>query len=118
MDPSYRNPYTQQWNIGYAHQLNSYSVLEVDFVHVLALFFFFKQKTAYDITYGDWSSDVCSSDLTRCFGSSGRRSPHGLRRIRPALKCENYPRQIIPIFQARRETARTSDRLPEKDGSA
>src|SRR3989449_2195961 len=37
MDPSYRNPYTQQWNIGYAHQLNSYSVLEVDFVHVLAL---------------------------------------------------------------------------------
>jgi len=27
------------------------------------LFFFFKQKTAYEITYGDWSSDVCSSDL-------------------------------------------------------
>src|SRR6059036_447394 len=25
-------------------------------------FFFFKQKTAYEITYGDWSSDVCSSD--------------------------------------------------------
>src|ERR1051325_6430499 len=27
-------------------------------------FFFFKQKTAYEITYGDWSSDVCSSDLS------------------------------------------------------
>src|SRR5213083_3696688 len=27
-------------------------------------FFFFKQKTAYDITASDWSSDVCSSDLT------------------------------------------------------
>src|ERR1051325_9214436 len=27
------------------------------------MFFFFKQKTAYEITYGDWSSDVCSSDL-------------------------------------------------------
>src|ERR1051325_4605180 len=26
-------------------------------------FLFFKQKTAYEITYGDWSSDVCSSDL-------------------------------------------------------
>src|ERR1051325_3343578 len=24
---------------------------------------FFKQKAAYEITYGDWSSDVCSSDL-------------------------------------------------------
>jgi hypothetical protein len=37
MDPNYRNPYTQQWNIGYSHQLNSYSVLEVDYVHVLSL---------------------------------------------------------------------------------
>ena len=27
------------------------------------LFFFFKQKTAYEITRSDWSSDVCSSDL-------------------------------------------------------
>src|SRR5881227_1057036 len=26
-------------------------------------FFFFKQKTAYEITVRDWSSDVCSSDL-------------------------------------------------------
>ena len=27
--------------------------------------FFFKQKTAYEIGTGDWSSDVCSSDLRR-----------------------------------------------------
>src|SRR5213082_366339 len=27
-------------------------------------FFFFKQKTAYELVSGDWSSDVCSSDLT------------------------------------------------------
>ena len=26
-------------------------------------FFFFKQKTAYEIRNCDWSSDVCSSDL-------------------------------------------------------
>ena len=26
-------------------------------------FFFFKQKTAYEIKECDWSSDVCSSDL-------------------------------------------------------
>jgi hypothetical protein len=25
--------------------------------------FFFKQKTAYEMLDGDWSSDVCSSDL-------------------------------------------------------
>src|SRR5213079_3528421 len=28
------------------------------------VFFFFKQKTAYEITTGDWSSDVCSSNLS------------------------------------------------------
>src|SRR3546814_4245698 len=31
-------------------------------------FFFFKQKTAYEMRISDWSSDVCSSDL-----SPGRR---------------------------------------------
>ena len=30
---------------------------------VFVVFFFFKQKTAYEIGTGDWSSDVCSSDL-------------------------------------------------------
>src|SRR5213075_2373968 len=30
----------------------------------ICFFFFFKQKTAYEITRRDWSSDVCSSDLS------------------------------------------------------
>src|SRR5216110_309776 len=30
-----------------------------------ASFFFFKQKTAYEISSRDWSSDVCSSDLAK-----------------------------------------------------
>src|SRR3546814_9922749 len=29
----------------------------------LFVFFFFKQKTAYELRISDWSSDVCSSDL-------------------------------------------------------
>src|SRR3546814_4209412 len=29
----------------------------------LSIFFFFKQKTAYEMRISDWSSDVCSSDL-------------------------------------------------------
>src|SRR3546814_4231745 len=31
----------------------------------LFYFFFFKQKTAYEMRISDWSSDVCSSDLLR-----------------------------------------------------
>src|SRR5213082_2187831 len=41
----------------------------------VCLFFFFKQKTAYEIVSGDWSSDVCSSDLPMMVGSDERRYP-------------------------------------------
>src|SRR3546814_9803811 len=34
----------------------------------MVIFFFFKQKTAYEMRISDWSSDVCSSDLQ--FGHS------------------------------------------------
>src|SRR3546814_4855534 len=45
------------------------------------VFFFFKQKTAYEMRISDWSSDVCSSDLLMLVqrryqpirGSGGRR---------------------------------------------
>src|SRR3546814_4967320 len=33
------------------------------------MFFFFKQKTAYEMRIIDWSSDVCSSDLAAGRGS-------------------------------------------------
>src|SRR3546814_10537627 len=32
-------------------------------VRCMLCFFFFKQKTAYEMRISDWSSDVCSSDL-------------------------------------------------------
>src|SRR3546814_5104444 len=40
------------------------SVLLIHVSGVLCfVFFFFKQKTAYEMRISDWSSDVCSSDL-------------------------------------------------------
>src|SRR3546814_6622192 len=33
------------------------------FIICVVVFFFFKQKTAYEMRISDWSSDVCSSDL-------------------------------------------------------
>src|SRR3546814_2352652 len=32
---------------------------------IFVFFFFFKQKTAYEMRISDWSSDVCSSDLMK-----------------------------------------------------
>src|SRR3546814_7264026 len=44
---------------------------------MFVLFFFFKQKTAYEMRISDWSSDVCSSDLSALSTSaSGQGSPY------------------------------------------
>src|SRR3546814_10709871 len=47
------------------------------------MFFFFKQKTAYEMRISDWSSDVCSSDLRcadrdeHCIGAGDRIGQFG-----------------------------------------
>src|SRR3546814_6659274 len=48
-----------------------------------SFFFFFKQKTAYEMRISDWSSDVCSSDLNLC-----RR-----RRVEAARRCRRVRRR-------------------------
>src|SRR3546814_5703089 len=42
-----------------------YRCLIVSKMKLVSEFFFFKQKTAYELRISDWSSDVCSSDLVR-----------------------------------------------------
>src|SRR3546814_5058780 len=44
-------------------------------------FFFFKQKTAYEMRISDWSSDVCSSDLATGV-EYGRNGDQLLSRVR------------------------------------
>src|SRR3546814_2489419 len=46
------------------------------------LFFFFKQKTAYEMRISDWSSDVCSSDLPGSY-QAGLRQLLGQRYGQP-----------------------------------
>src|SRR3546814_14305281 len=56
------------------------------------VFFFFKQKTAYELRIRDWSSDVCSSDLRIAAGGKdgalhrrrgGNAQQHAARLSRP-----------------------------------
>src|SRR3546814_9567072 len=49
---------------------------------LIFVFFFFKQKTAYEMRISDWSSDVCSSDLggRRISGEPGEEHPDAARR--------------------------------------
>src|SRR3546814_4620830 len=58
----------------------------------MLFFFFFKQKTAYELRISDWSSDVCSSDLLRRSRTS--RSV-GVRRFDdPDLRCLRQRKQV------------------------
>src|SRR3546814_16182231 len=68
-------------------------------------FFFFKQKTAYELRISDWSSDVCSSDL--------QASRPRVRRAQAAAVPE-VP-EAVPVALARRAGVR---RLPEQQGMA
>src|SRR3546814_6053114 len=47
---------------------HSYVWLSVVYIFI---FFFFKQKTAYEMRISDWSSDVCSSDLHQVHQTNG-----------------------------------------------
>src|SRR3546814_1530173 len=42
---------------------------------VVVFFFFFKQKTAYEMRISDWSSDVCSSDLKPIIEQAVEQNP-------------------------------------------
>src|SRR3546814_5013786 len=59
---------------------------------IFVSFFFFKQKTAYEMRISDWSSDVCSSDLLvhRRDGtpasSTARRGTGDASRVPPPTK--------------------------------
>src|SRR3546814_4999761 len=58
-------------------------------------FFFFKQKTAYEMRISDWSSDVCSSDLC---ASRRRRPPPARASPRAAEVCTAWRRipRLVP----------------------
>src|SRR3546814_4925327 len=80
-------------------------------------FFFFKQKTAYEMRISDWSSDVCSSDLRtddlrpvprhRPGQGGGRRHHAGAcalcRRARAARDVHRRPARVLAQGRGRRE---------------
>src|SRR3546814_10555834 len=62
------------------------------------LFFFFKQKTAYELRISDWSSDVCSSDLDLHGTNRDRRSWDAPEEFRPERfrRWDGSPFNFIP----------------------
>src|SRR3546814_878033 len=73
----------------------------------MGCFFFFKQKTAYEMRISDWSSDVCSSDLNASNASGSRNHERSaltpkINRKKAAAKARivrrgKSPRRASPI---------------------
>src|SRR3546814_3353474 len=59
-------------------------------------FFFFKQKTAYEMRISDWSSDVCSSDLE---GTWRPQAVPDLRRYGYRMSGRDYHVDIAGNFE-------------------
>src|SRR3546814_19585916 len=74
-------------------------------VYFVLSFFVFKQKTAYEMRISDWSSDVCSSNLTHL------RAPPGRRSLARARLPADSPRQA-PRYRARTPGPRRPERAP------
>src|SRR3546814_3900565 len=97
------------------------------------MFFFFKQKTAYEMRISDWSSDVCFSDLQIDLGHGMGRLPESRTVVAmqhvpesrkykpPARACAGYrmtrekgawPQVQVPAASSPRACRNTS-RLPQ-----
>ena len=72
--------------------------------HLRVLFFFFKQKTAYEMCGRDWSSDVCSSDLTKHQTLNRQTVSHGI------LQCSTVAMQHGERERRREKIGRASCR--------
>src|SRR3546814_10540907 len=66
------------------------------------IFFFFKQKTAYEMRISDWSSDVCSSDLgadRRVAVARGRQLQWRLARLLPVAVGSHLVRASLAVHR-------------------
>src|SRR3546814_4721347 len=83
-------------------------------------FFFFKQKTAYEMRISDWSSDVCSSDLRDRaeVGQGFHQRERRARRDRRSRQRQRDTPQALPAAAAERTAdLENADALFEECGS-
>src|SRR3546814_6902858 len=79
--------------------------LMFSFLDTCMFFFFFKQKTAYEMRISDWSSDVCSSDLMRQWLGDGQRARTDHHRHRQSIGDAGPQRSGAPHADRQRGEA-------------
>src|SRR3546814_9218616 len=76
-------------------------------------FFFFKQKTAYEMRISDWSSDVCSSDLCTRLRHRPRVGHGALRPDLPQYRVGPRRGIGLAVAPAHRRHARSEEHTSE-----
>src|SRR3546814_6312751 len=83
---------------------------------MVSVFFFFKQKTAYEMRISDWSSDVCSSDLGTLElrdGAEHVKGEHATRRCRVDALGQRHQPDLLAL-----QILGRGDTLLERAGEA
>src|SRR3546814_12246199 len=81
----------------------------------LSCFFFFKQKTAYEMRISDWSSDVCSSDLIFVYNSANSGEEEVRKPAEEQVVIAELPRELprsTPPIQLAAPPQRSEPELP------
>src|SRR3546814_2582671 len=87
----------------------------------MVYFFFFKQKTAYEMRISDWSSDVCSSDLASksappaAEGGGRASAPASVIDIVVTAQRESQSLQSVPISVSAFTAERSEERRVGKE---
>src|SRR3546814_8378515 len=81
-------------------------VLDNHYSFVFICCFFFKQKTAYEMRISDWSSDVCSSDLSPDFHFWIHLPPEHLHSLQRAEEPYHPSRRLCDCEQIGRASCR------------
>src|SRR3546814_10888763 len=96
----------------------------VDIFYLCLFFFFFKQKTAYEMRISDWSSDVCSSDLN-AEAAANKQLPTAdgmklfLGGLADQIKANNYSERaftsLAPLIDMADKERRSEERRVGKE---
>src|SRR3546814_4651965 len=94
-------------------------VLHLWWLCVGVFFFFFKQKTAYEMRISDWSSDVCSSDLEPMRREVGEQRHTGnFASVNARATVDDFQGYITPfrfIAHPRHQPRRSEERRVGKE---
>lgn len=87
IDPNYRNPVSEEFNIGYSWALNNSSVVEAEYTHVLGL----HENKTINIDQKVWDGTFVDANGNPVAAGTAGAAPHMIRPLSAAFAAANQP---------------------------